>query len=262
VFVRALLVNLSGLSSSRDIHEKMLARVLRSPMSFFDTTPIGRVLNRFTKDINTIDEQLPRTLSMFVSTTLSAINVLIVIGVVTPFFLTAVLPLGFFYRYIQKYYLESSRELKRLESISKSPIYAQFSETLNGLSTIRSYQRQSQFITINNQKLDTNMSAYYALTAANRWLGVRLEFLGTFVITLAAAFAVIERTSLGPGFAGLSISYALQLTSTLNWLVRMVTEAETQMVSVERCLYYTKLETEGDEHTDFPLPSRIFFYFF
>jgi ATP-binding cassette subfamily C (CFTR/MRP) protein 1 len=98
---------------------------------------------------------------------------------------------------------------------------------------------------VNNAKVDTNMTAFYILTGANRWLGVRLEFIGATVVTLAASFAVIERESLSPGFAGLSISYALQLTGVLNWLVRMWTEAETQMVSVERIMQYAELQVEA-----------------
>jgi len=155
------------------------------------------------------------------------------------------LPLAYLYRNIQKYYLQSSRELKRLESISKSPVYAQFSETLSGISTIRSFDREEDFIEQNNLKIDANTRAYYVLTVSNRWLGMRVELIGSAVVTLASAFAVISRNSLQPGFAGLSISYALQLTGILNWLVRMATEAETQMISVERVLQFTQLPSEG-----------------
>jgi len=184
-------------------------------------------------------------MGMLVTQIFMAASILLVIGVVTPFFLVILLPLGYFYRQVQQYYLQSSRELKRLDNISKSPIFAQFSETLSGLATIRPYNRQADFLAENNRKLDLNSMAYYVLSVANRWLGVRLEFMGTLVVTLAASLAVIEKSSLGPGFAGLSVGYALQLTGTLNWLVRQATEAETQMVSVERCLEYTKLETEA-----------------
>jgi len=245
VFLRAVIINLVGLRSSRTLHEQMMEKVMRAPMSYFDTTPIGRILNRFTKDMNTIDESLTRSLGMLLSMAFSALSVLVTIGIITPFFLTSLLPLGFLYRYIQKYYLSSSRELKRLDSISKSPIYAQFSETLSGLNTIRPYQRELDFIDRNNEKLDLNQRSSYALLVSNRWVGIRVEFIGTVVVTLAAAFAVIEKNNVEAGFAGLSISYALQLTGILNWLVRTATESETQMVSVERVLSYTKLGTEA-----------------
>eukprot|EP01119_Soliformovum_irregulare_P026270 TRINITY_DN9993_c3_g2_i1.p1 TRINITY_DN9993_c3_g2~~TRINITY_DN9993_c3_g2_i1.p1 ORF type:complete len:1457 (+),score=483.96 TRINITY_DN9993_c3_g2_i1:233-4372(+) len=266
VFLRTIMINLTAINSAKFFHNAMISKVMRAPTSFFDTTPLGRILNRFTKDVNTIDESLPRTLGMFLSMCFGAGSVFFVIMFVSPFFLTILLPLGYFYRHIQKYYLQSSRELKRLESISKSPIYAQFSETLAGLGTIRPYNKIDQFIVINNRKLDTNMSAYYILTAANRWLGVRLEFIGTLVVTMAAGLAVIEKGNIEPGIAGLAITYALQLTGSLNWLVRMATEVETQMVSIERAMDYVELRTEAAEHipstepkSDWPAEGAIAF---
>lgn len=129
---------------------------------------------------------------------------------------------------------------------------------MNGLITIRSYNRENSFMNKNNSMTDINNSGFHALCAANRWylfffleknwylnffrLGLRLEFIGTIVVTTAATFAVIERSDMSPGLAGLSIAYALQLTGTLSWLVRSATEVETQMVSVERVIHYSKLE--------------------
>jgi ABC-type multidrug transport system fused ATPase/permease subunit len=133
------------------------------------TFALGRILNRFSKDQYTIDDSLMRTLGQFMGTTMQVVSVLVVMGVATPFFLTALLPMAFLYRHIQKYYLQSSRELKRLESITRSPVYAQFSETLSGLSTIRTYGRENDFNAANNGKLDLNQCAFYALQSANRW---------------------------------------------------------------------------------------------
>lgn len=245
VFFRSLSLLKAGLIATKVMHEQVLEKVIYSPTSFYDTTPIGRILNRFTKDTYTLDDSLPRTLGQFLNMLFNSASVLVVIGYVTPIFLTAFLPLSYFYRLIQKYYLESSRELKRLESITKSPIFAQFSETLNGLTTIRSFKSENLFIESNNAKVDLNASAYYVLISSNRWLGMRLEFVGTSVVGLASFFAVIERNSLGAGLAGLSISYALQTTGILNWLVRAFTEVETQMVSMERMMQYTIIESEA-----------------
>jgi ABC-type multidrug transport system fused ATPase/permease subunit len=167
---------------------------------------------------------------MFITMMFAAVSVLVVIGYVTPFFLAALLPLGWVYRFTQAYYLRSSRELKRLDSISRSPIYAHFGETLTGVNTIRAFGRVEEFKHENVQRLDTNQRAFFASNSSNRWLGIRLEFLGTIVVTLAALFAVIERDSIDGGAAGLSITYALQTTALLNWMVRMYTEMETQMV--------------------------------
>jgi ATP-binding cassette subfamily C (CFTR/MRP) protein 1 len=155
------------------------------------------------------------------------------------------LPLTWLYLYVQEYYLKTSRELKRLDSISRSPIYAHFGETLSGVSSIRAYAREFDFVENNELQLDKNQKAYYASIVANRWLGIRLEFVGTCVVFLSALFVVLTAGSLNPGLAGLSITYSLQMTQLLSILVRFYTEVETQMVSVERMIQYSEVQTEA-----------------
>ena len=152
---------------------------------------------------------------------------ILVISFVTPIFLAFFFPLAIFYQNMQRYYISSSRELKRLDSISRSPIYNHFTETLNGTPSIRAFQGNERFVIDNEQRLDDNQTAYFVLQTSNRWLGVRLEFIGTCVVTIASFFAVFQRGTINAGLAGLSISYALQLTGVLNWLVRVSTETET-----------------------------------
>lgn len=256
VLIRSILFAYGGLNSAKSLHEKLLHRILRAPMAFFDTTPVGRILNRFSKDIYVIDEMLPRTMGFFLMMFFGSVGIMVVIAMVTPFFLCAFIPLGFVYHYMQQYYIRSSRELKRLDSISRSPIYAHFSETLAGISTIRSYDQEERFVTENQRKLDENQKAYFASVVANRWLGIRVEFIGTCVVSLAALFAVLERDNIDPGMAGLSLTYALNITGVLNWVVRMSTEAETQLVSVERVIQYMKVETEAPAVVLETLPPR------
>eukprot|EP01097_Dermamoeba_algensis_P003200 TRINITY_DN2281_c0_g2_i3.p1 TRINITY_DN2281_c0_g2~~TRINITY_DN2281_c0_g2_i3.p1 ORF type:complete len:391 (+),score=107.49 TRINITY_DN2281_c0_g2_i3:869-2041(+) len=232
------------------MHEDLLNRVMRAPMSFFETTPLGRILNRFSKDVYALDETLPRALVMFLNMAFSVFGILIVISYVTPSFLTALLPLAWLYSYINQYYMRSSRELKRLDSISRSPIYAHFSETLSGLPTIRAFQRADGFFHENEKKVDENQRAYFVNVTSNRWLGIRLEFVGTCVITFASLFAVLERDSIDPGLAGLSITYSLSTTGSLSWLVRMSTDAQTEMVSVERICQYLEVPQEAPEVSD------------
>eukprot|EP01090_Pellita_catalonica_P003045 TRINITY_DN12673_c0_g1_i1.p1 TRINITY_DN12673_c0_g1~~TRINITY_DN12673_c0_g1_i1.p1 ORF type:complete len:852 (+),score=181.61 TRINITY_DN12673_c0_g1_i1:353-2557(+) len=245
VFLRSVLLLVIGaMNSAKKLHKLVLKRILRAPMSFFDTTPTGRILNRFTKDIYTIDQVLPRTVGMFLSTAFSSVATVAVIAFVTPFFLCALLPLGYIYYAVQQYYITSSRELKRLDSISRSPIYANFSETLNGVTTIRAFDDAPRFVVSNEQKVDRNMRAHWSSVVANRWLGVRLEFIGSCIVGLAALFAVLERDNIDPGMAGLSITYSLSITGILNWLVRQVAELETHLVSVERVMQYVDVEQE------------------
>jgi ATP-binding cassette subfamily C (CFTR/MRP) protein 1 len=245
ILVRSFLLIYGAMRAAVTIHRDMLHAVMRSPVSWFDTVPLGRILNRFSKDQYAADESLMRTLSMALGTLFGVISIAIVVGAVTPWILVYVLPLAFLYRYIQQYYLNSSRELQRLSSISRSPIFALFGESLSGLSTIRGYGKVSEFISLNEEKIDENQKAHFLSTTANRWLGLRLEFVGTAVVFGAAIFAVVSRNSLAAGLVGLSITYALQLTSQLNWMVRMSTDVENELVAVERCVQYANLTPEA-----------------
>lgn len=173
-----------------------------------------------------------------------------VIGISTPLFLLLIVPLGFVYLSYQKYYLRTSRELKRLDSITRSPIYAHFQESLGGISTIRAYRQQNRFALENEWRVDSNLRAYFPSISANRWLAVRLEFIGSIIILAAGVFSIISVATgsrLSAGMVGLAMSYALQITQSLNWIVRQTVEVETNIVSVERVLEYTHLPSEAPE---------------
>ena len=219
-------------------------------MSFFDTTPTGRILNRFSSDIYKIDEVLARTFNqLFVNAAKSSFT-LVIISVSTPAFVALIIPLALTYYWIQRYYLRTSRELKRLDSVSRSPIYAHFQETLGGVSTIRAYRQQHRFELENEWRVDSNLKAYFPAVSANRWLAIRLEFIGAVVILAAAGFSIISvanKSGLSPGLVGLAMSYALQITTALNWIVRQTVEVETNIVAVERVLEYARLPSEAPE---------------
>lgn len=239
-----------SIEASRKLHERMATAIFRSPMSFFDTTPAGRILNRFSSDVYRVDEVLARTFNMlFVNLARSGFT-LIVISVGTPAFVALIIPLSAFYYLVQRYYLRTSRELKRLDSVSRSPIYAHFQESLGGISTIRAYRQQDRFELENEWRVDWNLRAYFPSISANRWLAVRLEFFGAVIILAAAGFAIISVTNhsgLSAGMVGLAMSYALQITTSLNWIVRQTVEVETNIVSVERVLEYARLPSEAPE---------------
>jgi ATP-binding cassette, subfamily C (CFTR/MRP), member 1 len=168
----------------------------------------------------------------------------------TPAFVVLIIPLGVLYKWIQKYYLRTSRELKRLDSVSRSPIYAHFQESLSGISTIRAYRQSNRFSLENEWRVDANLRAYYPSISANRWLAVRLEFIGSIIIFAAASLAIISvvtGSGLSSGWVGLAMSYALQITQSLNWIVRQSVEVETNIVSVERVLEYARLPSEAPE---------------
>lgn len=239
-----------SIEASRKLHERMAFAIFRSPMSFFETTPAGRILNRFSSDIYRVDEVLARTFNMLFVNSARAAFTLVVISASTPIFLALTVPLGALYLYIQRYYLRTSRELKRLDSVSRSPIYAHFQESLSGISTIRAYNQQQRFALENEWRVDANLRAYFPSINANRWLAVRLEFIGSIIILAAAGFSIISVSShsgLSGGMVGLAMSYALQITQSLNWIVRQTVEVETNIVSVERVLEYAGLPSEAPE---------------
>jgi len=194
-----------------------------------------------------LDPRVVRTVSL---TFILALFTLVVISASTPIFIALIVPLAALYLYIQRYYLRTSRELKRLDSISRSPIYAHFQESLSGISTIRAYRQQKRFSLENEWRVDANLRAYFPSINANRWLAVRLEFLGSIIILGAAGFAIISVSTgsgLSAGLVGLAMSYALQITQSLNWIVRQTVEVETNIVSVERVLEYARLPSEAPE---------------
>jgi ABC-type multidrug transport system fused ATPase/permease subunit len=179
-----------------------------------------------------------------------SVFILVVISMTVPPFVALIIPLGAMYIWIQRYYLRTSRELKRLDSVSRSPIYAHFQESLGGISTIRAYRQQERFELENEWRVDGNLRAYFPSISANRWLAVRLEFIGAVVILAAAGFAVIAvatGTELNSAMVGLAMSFALTITTSLNWIVRQTVEVETNIVSVERVLEYAQLPSEAPE---------------
>ncbi|WEW56438.1 ATP-binding cassette glutathione S-conjugate transporter ycf1 [Emydomyces testavorans] len=239
-----------SIEASRKLHERMAFAIFRSPMSFFETTPAGRILNRFSSDIYRVDEILARTFNMLFMNTARAMFTMAVIAISTPLFVTLIIPLGLVYYSYQKYYLRTSRELKRLDSITKSPIFAHFQETLGGISTIRAFRQQNRFALENQWRTDANLRAYFPSINANRWLAVRLEFIGSVVILGAAVFSIISvatGSGLSAGMVGLAMSYALNITQSLNWIVRQTVEVETNIVSVERVLEYANLPSEAPD---------------
>lgn len=221
------------------LHDRAFANLLRAPLSFFDTTPIGRILNRFSKDQDVIDAMLPETFRMCIMMITMAIFTFAVIAIVSPWFLLPFIPIMIVYYRTQKYYRHASREIKRLDAIARSPLFAHFSETLSGLSSIRAYREQERFITANQEKLDQNNRAYYIQLQSQRWLSVRLETTGSMITFSAAMIAAALRSSISPGLVGLSISYAISVTGMLNWMIRQSVELELAMNSVERAKFYT-----------------------
>ncbi|KAM9612284.1 ATP-binding cassette sub-family C member 2 isoform 1-T4 [Morphnus guianensis] len=265
--------------ASRVMHQQLLSNILRVPMSFFDTTPTGRIVNRFAKDIFTIDETIPMSFRSWLSCFMAIISTLLMISLATPFFALIIIPLSIFYYFVlvsnrglkeasallgavslllldfmlvtklcpsfQRFYVSTSRQLRRLDSVTRSPIYSHFGETVSGLSVIRAFGHQERFLQQNESTMDINQKSVYSWIVSNRWLAIRLEFIGSLVVFFSALLAVISKGTLEGGIVGLSVSSALNVTQTLNWLVRTSSELETNIVAVERVHEYTKVKNEA-----------------
>ena len=228
---------LLGASASEVMHGKLTRNVLNAPLGFYESTPVGRLTQRFTRDLDQVDQQLPGSFSQLVSSTLSIISALAAIVFVTPSFAFIIIPVMLMYFNITAFYRGVARELKRLDSVTRSPVFAHFSETLNGLPIIRSFYKQNMFKRSNEVKLEDSQSAYFALKTVDRWLSVRLELLGNVIVFFSALLVVITKSRAGS--SGLSLNNALSVTGLLNWAVRNGAETESLMNSVERLLYTT-----------------------
>ncbi|XP_044271387.1 multidrug resistance-associated protein 1 isoform X5 [Tribolium madens] len=240
------------------LHQVMLRGVLRAPMLFFDTTPLGRILGRFSRDVETMDSTLPWGITDGVYCLFEVLGTLVVISVSTPIFVAVIVPIGILYYFIQRFYVATSRQLKRLESVSRSPIYSHFGETITGVQAIRAFREQDRFIKESEHRVDVNQVCYYPSIISNRWLAVRLEMIGNLIIFFAALFSVLGRDeSQNAGLVGLSVTYSLQITQTLNWLVRMTSDVETNIVAVERIKEYGEAPQEAPWEIPNKAPSLL-----
>ncbi|XP_023364920.1 canalicular multispecific organic anion transporter 2-like [Otolemur garnettii] len=245
VMLSVMTMVVGSMQAARFLHQALLHNKMRSPQSFFDTTPSGRILNRFSKDIQVIDEDLGPTILSVLASLFDIISTFVVIVASTPLFAVVTVPLAALYAFVQRFYVATSRQLTHLESVSRSAIYSYFLETVSGTSVIRAYNRSQDFRVISDTKVDLNQRICYHCFASNRWLGIRVDFVGNCVVLFAALFAVIGRSSLNPGLVGLSVSYALQVTFALNWMIQDMSKLESNIVAVERVQEYSKTETEA-----------------
>ncbi|KAH1009382.1 hypothetical protein HUJ04_001743 [Dendroctonus ponderosae] len=239
-----LIPELGCVTAAAILHKHLLNNVLRLPIMFFDTTPTGRILSRFSKDVEVVDDTLPWYINDGMYCIFEVLGTLAVTSYTTPPFTIIIAPIGILYYFIQRFYVATSRQLKRLESVSRSPIYSHFGETVSGVQAIRAYGQQARFTKESEYKVDQNQLCYYPSIISNRWLAVRLEMIGNLIILFAALFAVLAKNQM-PGLVGLSITYCLQITQTLNWLVRMTSDVETNIVAVERIKEYAEVPQEA-----------------
>ncbi|XP_071803247.1 ATP-binding cassette sub-family C member 9-like [Asterias amurensis] len=232
--------------AAKRLHAKMLRNIIRVPLRFFDTTLIGRVLNRFSNDVQQVDFRLANSMNGLLITIMQCISSLVVVSIVMYLFVIFIVPIVVVYFILQKYFLASSRELQRLENTSKSPVLAYFSESLGGLSTLRAYGYEQKFFRTILNLIDKNTAAFVYVHSSMRWLGFRLDFLGSLLVFFATLSTLTGAVLFGidPSLVGLSATYALQVSVYLNYLVVNRSLVEMMMNAVERIQYFTEVNTE------------------
>ncbi|KAI5951940.1 BPT1 [Candida jiufengensis] len=229
-------------------HDKMADKVLHSPMSFFDTTPVGRILNRFTEDIGKIDMHLPWTLIGFITTVLSGCVTFAVIFYSLPAMIIIIGILLFIYNYFRARFIPAARELKRLESVAKSPVLATIQETINGVDTIKAFFQRERFVHKSKKFIDEKTLIGVVIQNCNRWLSMRLQFISSTIMFSTALLAVVSlggKYPILPGVLGFVMTYSLTITYVLNSVVRYWADLQSEGVAIERIIEYCDLPSEA-----------------
>ena len=249
--LRAVVIAYHRLRASRRLHADLTESIIRAPVSFFDVTPIGRVLNRFSADMDKVDLELTQSISQCMNTVFNVLGALAGIILATKgTLLVPLVPMAFVYYRIQKWFRKSSTELQRITSIANSPIFSDFSQTLSGTSSIRAYGAEHRFFEKCKESFDTMNVSYLLVQLTSFWLGVRLDVMGSFLSVCIAAVALGTHSAdfIPAGWLGLALSYSIEISNYLKQGVRMIATLEAQMNSVERILYYTEnIEPEAAE---------------
>ncbi|CAL9130508.1 unnamed protein product [Musa acuminata var. zebrina] len=246
VFIRSVLVATFGLAAAQKLFLRMLKTVFRAPMSFFDSTPAGRILNRVSVDQSVVDLDIPFRLGGFASTTIQLLGIVGVMTKVTWQVLFLFVPMAIACLWMQKYYMASSRELVRIVSIQKSPVIHLFGESIAGAATIRGFRQEKRFMKRNLYLLDCFARPFFCSIAAIEWLCLRMELLSTFVFAFCMALLVsFPHGSIDPSMAGLAVTYGLNLNARLSRWILSFCKLENKIISIERIRQYCQIPSEA-----------------
>ncbi|KAK2767541.1 hypothetical protein FQN54_003698 [Arachnomyces sp. PD_36] len=249
MFSFSTILTTSGTNSSKTMLQRAMTRVLRAPMSFFDTTPLGRITNRFSKDVHTMDNKLADSMRIYFLVLTMIITVMVLIIVFFHYFAIALGPLFILFIFASNYYRASARELKRHEAVLRSSVFSQFGEGISGTASIRAYGLQDRFVSQLRKSIDEMNGAYFLTFSNQRWLGLRLDAVGTTMVLVTGILVVTSRFNVSPSISGLVLSYILATVQMFQFTVRQLAEMENDMNSTERLHYYgTQIEEEAPLH--------------
>ena len=256
MFLFSVLLSVLGTNASKVMLRDAVTRVLRAPMSFFDTTPLGRITNRFSRDVDVMDNNLTDAIRMYFFTLAMVSAVFALIIAFFHYFAIALVPLYILFILAASYYRASAREVKRFESVLRSHVFAKFSEGLSGVASIRAYGLKTFFIGELREAIDEMNSAYYLTFSNQRWLSIRLDMIGNALVFTVGILVVTSRFSVSPSIGGLVLSYILAIVQMLQFSIRQLAEVENGMNAVERLRYYgAELDEEAPLHTVAVRPS-------
>uniref|UniRef100_A0A3P8TKI0 Multidrug resistance-associated protein 4 n=1 Tax=Amphiprion percula TaxID=161767 RepID=A0A3P8TKI0_AMPPE len=248
-YARSLIIFNRLVRSGQILHNSMFSAVLCTPVHFFDVNPVGRILNRFSKDISQVDSLLPITFVDFYQLILQNAGVVAVATAIIPLVLIPVGVLLIIFLYLRRFYLSTSRDIKRLESTTRSPVFSHLSSSLQGLWTIRAFRAQERLKKTFDAHQDLHSEAWFLFLMTSRWFALRLDSICSIFVTVTSFGCILLRDGLEAGEVGLVLTYALTLVGNFQWTVRQSAEVENMMTSVERVVEYTELKSEAPWET-------------
>ncbi|XP_031495021.1 ABC transporter C family member 10-like [Nymphaea colorata] len=256
LFLRSIFVVVLGLRSSKSLFAQLLKSLFRAPMSFYDSTPLGRIVSRMSSDLSIIDLDVPFCITFTCIATINASSNLTVLTVFAWPVLFVAIPIIYISSRLQRYYFASSRELMRINGITKSIVANHLSESMSGAMTIRAFKAEDRFFSKALELIDKNASPFFHNFAAIEWLIQRLEALSA-VVLLSSAFAMLMLPSgtFSPGFIGMALSYGLSLNGSLVMCAEHFCVLGNHIISVERVNQYMYLPSEASEMIESSQPA-------
>ncbi|KAJ4938179.1 hypothetical protein JOQ06_002804 [Pogonophryne albipinna] len=248
-FFRGLPLVHTLLTVSKRLHEQMLSAVLRAPMGVLNTMKTGRIMNRFTKDMATIDDMLPLVLFDLIQLTLIVTGAIFTVSIIRPYIFIAAIPLAVIFVMLRKYFLRTGQQLKLLEAEARSPIFSHLIISLKGLWTIRAFGRQTYFETLFHKALNTHTAAWFHYLSTLRWFLFRCDMIFVLFFT-AAAFIAVGTNQDKPGEVGIIVALAMLILGTFQWAVITSITVDGLMRSVDRVFRFIDLPPEE------PMPGK------
>ncbi|GFG38298.1 hypothetical protein Cfor_11595 [Coptotermes formosanus] len=254
--LRGLAFTKVALKASSCLHDRLFSKIMCCPMQFFETTPTGRIQNLFSRDMDEVDVWLPMTVETILQNLWIVLFAVLFVCLVFPWFIIPLLILAVFFYIISTVFRVAIRDLKRLENVSRSPIFSWVGATVQGLSIIHAFGKENEFLARFTKMFDENTTCLYLGSIAMRWLAVRIDTLAVISVCITAFLTIILHGQVSPALAGLALSYAAHISGVFHYTVRLMSETEVRFISVERMnSYHESLECEGQHRVTSKPPS-------